>query len=199
VSASAVTPIVVRRELRLLKMQAYLLSGTRKLPVVAFTQSLERDEPVLGARDVRAVVGPGPRIYYIPEEHCLLKVRRALGQALTLPVGAARVWWPGLSVGSDPSEHPLVVELDGEPDQHMLGEFARRFDLSRPRVLEEIRQIEDVRRLAEDELAKARQQNRDLQIERREAHTRAETAEANLKAARQRLAEMGGPGEPGSL
>lgn len=198
-SASVVEPIVVRRELGLLKMQAYLLSGRRKLPVVAFTRSLESDEPVLVASDVRAVVGRGPRIYYMPEEHLLLSLREALGRALTLPVGAARVWWPGLYVGSDPSGHPLVVELDGEPEQQMLVEFARRFDLSRPRVREEIRQIEEVRRLAEDELAKARQQNRDMKIERHEALMRAETAEASLNAARQRLQEIGASEDPGSL
>ena len=198
-SARAVELIVVRRELGLLKMQAYLLSGKRKLPVIAFTESLESDEPVLVASDVRAVVGPGPRIYYMPEEHLLLSLQEALGRALTLPAGAARVWWPGLSVASDPGEHPLVVALDGEPEQHMFGEFARRFDLSRPRVREEIKQIEEVRRLAEDELANARQQNREMKIERHEALIRAKTAEASLEAVRQRLAAMGGAEDPGSL
>ncbi len=198
-SGGAVEPIVVRGEPGLRNMQASLLSARRKRPMIALTRSLSTGEPVLVSGDVRGVVGPGPRIYYIPEERLLRVLQETLGRSLALPVGAARVWWPGLSAGSDPSEHPLVLELDGEAGCGMLGEFARRFDLSRPRVREEIKQIEDVRRLAENELAKARQQNRDMKIERHEALMRAEAAEASLTAARQRLRELGHRGAPGSL
>jgi hypothetical protein len=188
----AVEPIVVRGEPGLRNMLSLLLSGRRKHPMIGLTRSLSTGEPVLVPSDVRGVVGPGPRIYYFPEEHLLRGLQKALGRALALPVGAARVWWP-LSVDSDPGEHPLVLELDGEPERNssMLGEFARRFDLSRPRVREEIKLIEGVGRLAEAQLATAREQNRDMKIERDRALRRTEAAQASLETATERLRQLG--------
>jgi hypothetical protein len=186
-SAGELDLIVVRDGQGLRSMQAYLLSGEREQPVVALSRSLETDEPVLSPGDVRTLVGAGPRIYYIPGECLLACLQEALGRALALPAGAVRVWWPGLCAGSDPGEHPLVLELDGEPQQQMLGELAREFDLSRPAVRREIKLIEATRRLAEHELAEAREHNRDMKIERHEALARAEAAEASLEAATRQL------------
>jgi hypothetical protein len=115
---------------------------------------------------VRALVGSGPRIYYLPGERVLCRLQGMVGQRLALPAGDARVWWPRLSVRSDPGEHPLVLAIEGESRAEMLVEFARRFDLSRPVVRAEIRRIEDARRLAEYELSQALEENRALTGER---------------------------------
>jgi hypothetical protein len=69
----------------------------------------------------------------------------------------------------------------------LLAELARELELSRPLVRREIKLIEQTRRLAEDELAKAREQNRNMKIERHEALARAEAAEASLRAATRQL------------
>lgn len=198
VNAGTTKPLVVRGELGLRSLQTSLLSGRRKRPMIGLTRSLNTDEPVLVPSDVRGVVGVGPPIYYILEEY-LRGVREALGPGLALPAGAARIWWPGLSRGSDPGEHPLVLELNGEPERNMLVEFARQFDLSRPRVREEIRLIEDLQRLAEAQLAQAVEQNHGMKIERHEALTRAEKAEARLKIATERLRELGHRDDPESV
>jgi hypothetical protein len=187
VNGEDVEAIVVGEEPGLRSMQAYLLAGDRQQPVVALTRSLDTGEPVLAPGDVRALVGAGPRIYYVPEEDLLDRLQERLGRALALPAGAVRVWWPGLSTGSDPGEHPLVLELDGEPESSLLAELARELELSRPLVRREIKLIEQTRRLAEDELAKAREQNRNMKIERHEALARAEAAEASLRAATRQL------------
>jgi hypothetical protein len=186
-SAEDVDPIVVRSKPGLRSMQAYLLSGDRTHPAVALTQSLSTGAPVLAPSDIRALVGPDPRIYYIPAERLLDRLEQGLGRALALPPGAVRVWWPGLSADSDPCEHPLLLELDGEPESVLLAELAREFELSRPLVRREIKLIEQTRRLAEDELAKAREQNRNMKIERHEALARAQAAEASLAAATRQL------------
>jgi hypothetical protein len=154
-------------------MLSLLLSGRRKRPMIGLARSLSTGELVLSPRDVRGVVGPGPRIYYFPGEELLCGLREVLGRGLALPAGAARVWWPGLSAGSDPSEHPLIVELDGEPVRDLLGEFARRFDLSRPRVRLAMRVSEDVCRLTEAQLARAVEDSRGMKIERDKAVKRA--------------------------
>jgi hypothetical protein len=190
-------PIVVLGEPALKSLEAYLLSSDREQPVVALTQSLESEEPVLASGDVRAIVGGDVRIYYLPEEHLLQSLQSVLGRSLALPQGAARIWWPGLNTRSDPSDHPLVLELDGQPQAHTLAELARQFDLSRPRVRREIKLIEDTRRLTEHELAQAREQVeaieerlRDTQVERHEEATRADAAEVRVKSGAQGLSVL---------
>ncbi len=186
-SCEELDAIVVRDQPGVRGMQAHLLSGEREHPAVALTRSLETGEPVLAPGDVRSLVGAGPRIYYIPAEQLLDRLEQVLGRALALPPGAVRVWWPGLGAGSDPCEHPLLLELDGEPEPVLLAELAREFELSRPLVRREIKLIEQTRRLAEDELAKAREHNRNMKIERHEALARAQAAEASVQAATRQL------------
>ncbi len=165
-------------------MEAYLLSGERCDPVVALTRSPGTDEPVLGYAQVRALVGAGPRIYLIQDEHSLRHLRGVLGRRLALAAGGARIWWPGLSVDSDPGDHPLVSYLNSESEREMLEEFERQFRLSHPVVRGELKLVEELRALAEHELAQAREQNRSMKIERHEALTRAEAAENELKVLR---------------
>jgi hypothetical protein len=183
--------VVVRGTTAIGGLVAYLQSGEREHPVVAIARSLEADEPVLAPADVRVIVGVGPRIYYLPDEESLEGLERLLGRVLALPAGGVRVWWPGLSVDSGAGEHPVMLALDGEPPARVLAEFARGFDLSRPRVRGEIRLIEDLRRLAERELSLAREENRNMKIERHDALTRAEAAEARLREAMRQLEEKG--------
>ncbi len=119
-------------------MEADLRCNARAQPVVGLTRLVEVDEPVLAPRRVRAIVGAGPRIYYVPGEPLLRRLQGMLGRRLALPAGSVRVWWPGLTAPSDPTAHPLVLALDCESQSDMLAEFARLFDLSRPVVRREI-------------------------------------------------------------
>jgi hypothetical protein len=191
--------IVVRGRPALRELQGQLLSKDRRQPIVALARSLESNEPVLAASDVRAIVGAEPRLYFIGGDYLLRILQGALGRRLALQRGSARIWWPGVSKRSDPSDHPLVLELDGEPREQMLEELAREFDLSRPRVRRELNQIEDIRRMAEDDLREVRGQLtkteerlRDAHVERHGEATRAETAEARLRGASRELASMDG-------
>ncbi len=188
--------IVLRSKQGLRALKAYLLSPDRTHAVVALTRSLDTDGPALAPTDVRASAGPGIKIYYIPGEFLLRRLGGVLGGKLALPRGAVRVWWPGLSVRSDPADHPLVLALEGEDGRELLGEFARQFDLSRPHVRREIKLIEDARALSENELAQARERIRstekrlrDTQVERRGAATRAQSARDRLGAAMGELSE----------
>ena len=135
---------------------------------------------------VRAVVGAGPRIYYVTAENLLGRLQGSLGQRLALVAGGVRVWWPGLECRCDPGGHPLVLALDGESRSEMLSEFARQFDLS---LRGEMAVIEDARRLAERELSQALAQNTCMELERDRALTRAQQAERALQATEQQLGE----------
>ncbi len=163
-------------------MVAELLSGDRVQPVVGITSMVDSDELVLAPASVRATVGPFPRIYLVTGEGTLRGVSVGLGRELALLPGAARVWWPGLTERSDPADHPLVGRIDDEDDSAMLADFSRQFDLSRPAVRREIREIEDLRALLERDLAQERRQSQTLEVEFRRMRVRAEAAEASLRA-----------------
>lgn len=178
--------LAVRSEGALRAMVADLRWSGRVQPVIGVTCLTEINEPVLAPRRVRAIVGAGTRIYYVPGEHLLRCLQGMLGRRLALPAGSVRVWWPGLTAPSDSRAHPLVLALDCESQSDMLVEFARLFDLSRPLVRGEIQVIEDARRLAEDELAQARAQNRSIETELSATLTRAQQAERALQTARLR-------------
>lgn len=183
VSTVDADPILVSSHEAVREMRAYLLSADRVEPVVGLARCLDADEPVLAPERVRAVVGAGPRIYYVPGESLLRRLQGSLGQRLALVTGGVRVWWPGLQARCDPGGHPLVLALDGEPQADVLAELARRFDLSRPSVRGEIAVIEDARRLAERELSQALAQSAGMRLERDRALARARQAERALRAA----------------
>jgi hypothetical protein len=159
--------------------------GDREFPVVALAPSVTTDVLVFLPEAIRDIVGPDTRIYVIPGDYLLKQLQGWLGRKLAPARGAARIWWPGFSTRSDSEDHPLVQRIEGESDVVALEEFARRFDLSRPRVRTEIKLIHDSRALAESErdqaLARAREIEpllRDARAACREAAARAERAEA---------------------
>ncbi len=171
-----------------------LCSPGRTYPVVGLASSLDCDEPVIVASDVRRVVGPGARIYWLPTDELLQALKAEIGTKLALSPGAARIWWPALTRRSDPGDHPLVVGLDSESPTHMLAEFARQFALSRPDVRREIRLIDDVRALAEHRQEEAEHQDRATAQGLRDAHvelhgeaTRVEALEAELEHTKRQL------------
>jgi hypothetical protein len=181
--------VVVLSKAELRSLEAYIL-GEREHPVVALTPSLMMPEPAFAPGAIREIVGPGARIYFIPGTFMLHRLQDALGRRLAPAAGTARIWWPGFNLGSDPREHPLVQRLEGESDESAVEEFARCFDLSRPRVRREIELIEDARALAERERDQAverarelEQLLRDAQIACRDAVERAERAEARVDPA----------------
>jgi hypothetical protein len=175
--------LVVRSQAGMQSLEDFLL-GERAAPVVVLSQSTDTFQPVLSPGRIRTIIGPEGAIYYVPGEQLLRQLRAVLGHALALSRGAVRIFWPGLTIRSDPADHPLVPMLDGESEEDALAEFARQFDLSRPRVRSEIKLIEDSRSLLQGELDAVRQeahhvaeQLRDANIDRHEAVTRAERAE----------------------
>jgi hypothetical protein len=181
-------PIVVARDQDLQAMANYLFAGDRDQPAVALTSGTT-GQPVLAPDRVRSLVGGDTRIYVVTGTDALLDLEGLLGSNLALPVAAARIWWPALTFESDPLEHPVVLQLEDEPEAAMLEELVRCFQLSRPLVRREISLIEDARALLEHELAQAREQQRetderlrDIQVKRHEQATRAEEAQALLES-----------------
>jgi DNA-binding transcriptional ArsR family regulator len=193
-------PVILGSEPELLDLQEYLLFADRLHPVVAFALCREENDDVaLWHEQVRRIVGSDARIYFIFDEFLLACLRDGLGRRLALTPGSARVWWPELSKRSDPGDHPLVLQLDGESPAETLAELARQFDLSRPHVRRELKLIEDARALAEHRLSEIVEQDqktaerlRDAHRERHREATRAQEAETRLQATLARLVECEG-------
>jgi hypothetical protein len=170
-----------KHELR--SLLGYIL-GERSQPVIALALMEGAEMTVLPPRGVRAIVGPDPRIYVIRRDALLGQLAKALGRGLAVTVGAARIWWPGVTRTSDPFDHPLVVQVESEHAGSLLEEFARQFDLSRPLVREEIKRLDGMRGLLELELernqgalATSDERLRDEQIARHSAERRVATLE----------------------
>jgi hypothetical protein len=187
-------PIVVASDTDLRSMGDHLLSDERAEPAVALSWSANTGQLVLMPAEIRAIVGSGARIYVVTGKEARPRLEEMLGPKLALFDDSARIWWPHLTVHSDPSEHPAVLRLEDEPEASMLAEFARRFELSRPLVRQEIKLIEDNRALLDRELAEAREQQRktdehlrEVQVERHQEATRATAAEARVESTTREL------------
>jgi hypothetical protein len=161
-------------------MLAHILDRRRVEPVIGVAGAADGHEPVISPSGVRATIGPDAPIYYAEDEFWLEHLDQELGSRLALAPAAARIWWPGLTRGSDPGDHPLVAALEAEDPSITLAEFARVFHLSRPVVRREIRVLEEQLALAEHllsqtsaQLAKAEQLLRDAHVERHRIALRA--------------------------
>jgi hypothetical protein len=175
--------VEVRTKQELRGLVGYLLEE-RSQPVIGLARMEGAEMTVLPPRGVRVIVGPKPRIYVIRRDSLLGQLTKALSRGLTLTEGAARIWWPGLTRTSDPFDHPLVSQVESEQAGSLFEEFARQFDLSRPRVREEIKSLDGVRGLLEleleriqDALARSDERLRDEQIARHSAERRAAALE----------------------
>jgi len=181
-------PIVVRGEQGVQDMAAHILLPSRTQPIIAVAMSPRAGQLKLTTDGIRAVVGPAPQIYAISGSRPLRALERELGRTLALASSCARIWWPGLTLCSDPFDHPLVAFLDAESTANAMEEFARQFDLSRPSVRFQLALIEYDTVLLNRQLALAREQLdrseqglRDAKIERHREEARAAAAEARLR------------------
>jgi hypothetical protein len=161
--------IVVRAARQMRRLEADLV-GARRYPVVLLALAVDADEPTFPPRQLRRVAGLRVRIYLLTGQHPFHRPAVVRNAHLAVPRGGARICWPQFSAGSDPDDHPLVNRLEGESDRDALEEFARQFDLSRPRVRREITLIESIRATSELELEQARTRLTEVEQQLRDAH-----------------------------
>lgn len=151
---------------------AAILLGQRELPCVLLTQSRAGGEPSLPPERVRALLGDAARIYLVEGHQLLAYLRTRLGKQLALARGMTRIYWPNLSVQSDPYDHPIIPTLADEPIENTLEEFARQFDLSRPYVRQHLKLIEDHRAVVQEQVA-----SREMELRKRDNELRKRDAE----------------------
>jgi hypothetical protein len=140
----------VKGEAEVLMLLDHLLDPERSEAAIGIAQPAD----ALSMRGLRSVIGAGPRIFHV-HNRWLEVLARALGRH-ALPVEMIKIWWPGLTPASEPGDHPWFVAVADENPECLLEEFARIFYLSRPVVRREVRQLEELRSIAERELAKSK-------------------------------------------
>jgi hypothetical protein len=154
--------VVVGSRARVRRLQADLL-GARRYPIVLLALAVGLDVPAFAPRQLRRVADLSVRIYLLLGQHPLRRPAAVCSSRLAVPRGSARICWPGFSDRSDPCDHPLVVRLAGDRDREAVQEFARQFDLSRPRVRREIKLIDNLRASSELQLRQARARQHELE------------------------------------
>jgi hypothetical protein len=191
-----VVPVLSVRETRVslvrdeegLARLGHSLLGKRETAIVVLTQLEDESRPVLPPGEVRTAVGQEARIYLVCGDHLLRRLRRILGLALMVERGTLRIYWPGLSLRSDPFSHPLIPVLADEPLELSLQELKRGFELTRPYVRGEIKLIEDARTVLQEEVEELKgdlkamaTQLRNASEQRHGAPPRAEAGEQQLR------------------
>ena len=160
--------IVVRSGRQVRRLQTDLL-GDRGYPIVLVALAVEADRPAFAPRRLRAVTDSRVRIYLLLGQHPLGRPAAVCNPCWAVPRGSARICWPKLSDRSDPGDHPLVWRCEGENDRDANDEFARRFDLSRPRVRHEIKLNDTLRATSQLELDQARASLAEVEQQLRDA------------------------------
>jgi hypothetical protein len=169
----AMTVVRTGQQLRLLEAD---LLGARHYPIVLLALAVDADEPAFAPRQLHTAAGRRISIYLLQGQYPLQRPAVLANQRWAVPRGSARVCWPRFSVDSDPDDHPCVHRLDRESDRDALEEFARKFDLSRPRVRRELKLIEGLRASSEHELKGTRSRVRELERQLRDAYRERDVA-----------------------
>lgn len=90
-----------------------LLDPKRVTPIVALSSRAGEREPAISPEEARQAIGDGPEIVSLPTGPLTFLLAELLSNELGVFGGAARIWWPGLTVESHPLDHPLIYERHG--------------------------------------------------------------------------------------
>lgn len=85
-----------------------LLSPSRALPVVALTDWPGGRGLPIDPEALARTLGARAKVVVIHTGEVTWALSEALPKRLDVYGGASRIWWPGLTVGSDPYDHPLL-------------------------------------------------------------------------------------------
>lgn len=106
----------VPREVRVLDREAIpgfvtevLLSPTRRLPVVVISSDLWSGRPCVDPESVRRILDGSAEVCHLVDKFAAFDLTNEVGKGLACYDGAARVYWPGMSL-HDPSRlHPYYL------------------------------------------------------------------------------------------
>jgi hypothetical protein len=157
----------------------HLLDPARTLPVLVLTCRGGSPAPALKVREVRERVGPDVPIYVVRGLEAERVLAEGLPERFEVRNGAARIYWPGLTVtDTDSHEHPVILGRRGEYGERELARIEEELfpavDFLEPELPAEkgLAFAEQCRRIAERRLHRSEQQARALRVELRRLRRR---------------------------
>lgn len=136
-----------------------LVSDSRTLPVVVVTRPNDADEPLVDASGLADRVAGLAHVAFLRTRDSTFALTDRVGSELSVFEGAVRLYWPGFTLQSDRSEHPLWfadtirrLESEGRSLTDRLFDTIHRialFRLPSPTLEREIRRALDQQRSAE--------------------------------------------------
>ena len=116
--------LLVHNHAEVQELAEVVLNPGREELVVVLSSRAKEQWPPLDVDDVRAIVGPGARIYILPTGGLSLDLNERLPGRLTPYNGSVGAWLPGFGPESDPREHPIVFDPTGEYGLRALRQLA---------------------------------------------------------------------------
>jgi hypothetical protein len=113
-----------------------ILDPDRRLPVVAVTLPPRRDDSWMDMPRLAKLLVGKAELFLVETGAATWELAAALPSRLDVYGGAARIWWPGVTSGSDPYAHPLVFAWgpdDGEPATRRILKLVGAEDPDSPR------------------------------------------------------------------
>jgi hypothetical protein len=113
-----------------------ILDPERRLPVVAVTLPPRRDDSWMDMPRLAKLLVGKAELFLVETGAATWELAAALPSRLDVYGGAARIWWPGVTSGSDPYAHPLVFAWgpdDGEPATRRILKLVGAEDPESPR------------------------------------------------------------------
>jgi hypothetical protein len=116
--------LLVANHAEVQELAEVVLNPGREDLVVVLSSRAKEQWPPLDVDDVRAIVGPGARIYILPTGGLSLDLNERLPGRLTPYNGSVGTWLPGFGPESDLREHPIVFDPTGEYGLRALRQLA---------------------------------------------------------------------------
>ncbi len=123
-SPPALPYLLVQNHAEVQELAEVVLDPGREELVVVLSSRAKEQWPPLDVNDVRAIVGPGARIYVLPTGGLSLDLNERLPGRLTPYNGSVGAWLPGFGPESDLREHPIVFDPTGEYGLRALRQLA---------------------------------------------------------------------------
>lgn len=173
----------------------FVLDRKRDRPIVCVTSRDGEVDPAMDPDELRAIVGTGVDIYFVPTGPATRALEAALPARLQVFGGATRIWWPRVSGKSDPGDHPLIHEPYEVYGSWALQKFKKKWDAgppSRPKPApSQVASLRRERDLARGQLRNTRKELRGMEAELADAVAKLAGAERQLRELRRELRDTG--------
>jgi hypothetical protein len=174
---------VVRTPKALRQLTSELRRPDRIQPVIGLAPAATGVQPVVAPSRLRALLDPRVRLFFLESSGMRARLEQRLGPRLAL-IDGIRIWWPGVTPGSDPRDHPHIAV--GLSETATLQAFAVALDKSRPTL----RSLRVQLNSTAQQLTQTQRELHAARNDTKDVNRAANTAKAELKQANKRLAAL---------